>query len=173
MKYNCKFDISGRVLEIGEVKTFASGFTKREVVIETSPKDEYPNPQNLVLKKELTALADSLGVGDGVEATGFMEGRRWEGQNGVKYFLDLNCKSITVTDKAEKPTDAKSWEELLKLGTAYGVDKDALVARCKALGKAFKNFAVEDWRKLAAEIVAEAESDDFGNLTDNPDDLPF
>ena len=126
MDYKCKFQVSGKVLEIGEVQEFASGFTKRNIIVEASKDaDKYPNPIQLTLKKDDCAKADSLCVGDGVDCEGFVEGRRWERDGNVRHFIDLSVKSIVVTDKAAKPTTAKDWNGLLALGAAYGEDAEA------------------------------------------------
>lgn len=175
MEYKCKFQVSGKVLEVGEIQSFASGFTKRDVVIALSQSDQYPNPTPVSLRKDACRIADAINVGDAVTASGYIEGRRYDGPKGTRYFVELNAKEIVVTDKAEpaaKPNTASSWAEILKLGAAYGEGEDAVKARAKALGKAFKAITADDWKKLAAEIVAahatEGE-DDF----DEPDDMPF
>ena len=155
MEYKCKFEVSGKVLEVGDVQEFASGFVKREVIVEASKKaDEFSNPVCVTLKKEMCAQADALRVGDGVAIEGFVEGRRWEKDGKVRYFIDLSAKSIMVTDKAAAPTTAKSWKELVELGKAYGVAEDEVKNRAKALGKGFKDMQAADWQKLAADIVA-------------------
>lgn len=179
-KFKCAFQVSGKVLEIGETQTFSSGFQKRSVVIEASKKaDEYPNPVEVTLKKDGCAQADSLRVGDSVDVEGFVEGRRWEGPKGVRYFIDLSVKSLLVTGRAEVPTKAANWKELLALGAAYGEDENAVKARAKALGKAFKDMQAADWQKLADEIAdahkqdQAAEAPDDGDWDGDPDDMPF
>lgn len=180
METKCRFMVAGKVAEIGEVETFASGFTKRRVVVETSPDAEkYTNPVELTLKKEECDKADSLHVGDSIEAEGFVEGRKWEGPKGVRFFIDLHAKSIIVTGKAELPTTAKSWKELVALGAAYGEGEDAVKERAKKLGKGFKEMTEADWQKLAADIVAahaqKADGDipPEGGDDDSDDDMPF
>ena len=175
-EYKCKFYVSGKVLEVGETQTFSSGFQKRNIIVEASKDAEkFSNPVALTLKKEACSKADSIGVGDFVDAEGYVEGRRWENNGSVRYFTDLNVKSIMVTDKAVRPTTASGWKELVALGAAYGENEDAVKTRCKALGKAFKEMQTADWQKLAADIVAahaegekSAVEDDAGD-----DDSPF
>lgn len=178
MEYKCKFEVSGKVLEVGDVQEFASGFVKREVIVEASKKaDEFPNPVCVTLKKETCAQADALRVGDGVTVEGFVEGRRWEKDGKVRYFIDLSAKSILVTDKAAAPTTAKSWKELLALGEAYGESKEVVTERCKTYGKPFKEMTEADWQKLAAQIVEahapknEPPANESGES--DPEDLPF
>ena len=128
---------------------------------------------SLTLKKDDVSKANVLCAGDGVTCEGFVQGRRWEKDGKVRFFIDLEVKSLMVTDKAAKPTTATNWKELLALGAAYGKDQAALVEMCKALCKPFKAMQTEDWQNLAASIVAShpdaAETED---ATDD-DDMPF
>ena len=178
MDYEVRFEISGKVLEVGETQAFgASGFTKRTIIMEGSrDATKYSNPVPLTLKKDATALGDKVGVGDGIRATGYIEGRRWEAKDGsVRYFLDLSVKAIEVTEKAAKPTTAKDWPELLALGKAYSESEDAVKARCKVYGKPFRDMDAGDWAKLAAEIVMAHSGGDAAKASAEPDfdDMPF
>lgn len=175
VKFTCRFQVAGRVLEVGEVQTFASGFTKRTLVIEASKDAEKrQNPIELTLKKDDCAKADTIGVGDFVETEGFVEGRIWEGPNGVRHFIDLAAKSIIVTERAERPTKASNWNELLAVGAAYGEDEKAVTARGKAFGKASKDMQAADWQALADSIIAAHAAPDAAEEWDgDPDDMPF
>lgn len=173
IEYKCKFQVSGKVLEIGETQTFSSGFQKRTVVVEASKDAEkFSNPVELTLKKDECPKADGLRVGDGVAAEGFVEGRRWEKDGKTRFFIDLSVKSLIVTGKAELPTTAKTWKELVALGAAYGEDKDRVTERAKSLGKPFKDMIEADWVKLAAEIVA-ANATTQGEGEPDDEDIPF
>jgi len=175
VKFTCRFQVAGRVLEVGEVQAFASGFTKRTLVVE-APRDaeKRQNPIELTLKKDDCAKADTIGVGDFVETEGFVEGRIWEGPNGVRHFIDLAAKSISVTERAERPMKASNWKELLAVGAAYGEDEEAVKARGKAFGKASKDMQAADWQALADAIVAAHAAPDAPEEWDgDPDDMPF
>ena len=174
-EYKCRFQVSGKVLEVGEVQEFASGFTKRNIIVEASPDaGKFSNPVELTLKKDYCAKADTLAVGDGVQCEGFVEGRRWEKDGRVRYFIDMNVKSVVVTDKAAKPTTANNWNELLALGAAYGEGAEMVKDRAKAYGKPFKEMQTADWQKLAAQLVADyaepAKGEEDGDFTD---EMPF
>ena len=174
MDFKCKFEVSGKVLEVGEVQTFSSGFQKRTIVVEASKDAEkFSNPIQLTLKKDQVSLADTLNVGDGITAEGFVEGRKWEKDGNVRYFIDLNTKSIMVTDKCEKPTTAKSWKELVALGAAYGENEEAVKDRCRKFGKGFKDMTAEDWQKLAEDIVAAHQMPSDDEIFEDGDDMPF
>lgn len=179
-KKQAKFMISGRIIEIGEEQTFNSGFTKREVIIETSINEEkFSNPIKLTFKKDACAKVDNLNVGDECDFEGFVEGRKWDGPKGTSYFIDLAAKSVMVTGKAEKAEpkleEVTDWDLLLKFGAAYGETKDGVTERCKAYaeknGKRFKTMNEADWKKLAEEIAAAHSSNEETSADD--DDMPF
>lgn len=172
-KFKCAFQVSGKVLEVGETQTFSSGFQKRSIIVEASrDAARFSNQIEVTLKKESCEQGDALHVGDSVDVEGFVEGRRWDGPNGVRHFVDLSVKSLIITDRAALPVKATNWKELVALGAAYGENEDAVKERCKALGKAFKEMQLEDWIKLAADIVAaHAPADENGESDD--DDIPF
>ena len=174
-EFKATFEVKGVVLEVGETRSFGpSGFSKREVIVETSNSDKFSSPVCVTLKRDKTAQADSLHEGDSVEVTGFVEGRRWEGPNGVRHFIDLSANSILVTGRATLPTTAASWKELVALGKAYGEDEAAVVERCKAYGKPFKEMGEADWQKLAAAIVAARTAEGGDGAGDGiAEDVPF
>lgn len=177
-KFKCAFQVSGKVLEVGETQTFSSGFQKRSVIVEASrDAAKFSNPIEVTLKKESCEQGDALHVGDSVDVEGFVEGRRWDGPNGVRHFVNLSVKSLIITDRAALPVKATNWKELVALGAAYGETEDAVKERCKALGKAFKEMAEADWQNLAADIIAAHAPKDEPPADENDesgdDDIPF
>lgn len=183
-KFKCAFQVSGKVLEVCETQTFASGFQKRSVIIEASrDAEKFSNPVEVTLKKESCTQGDALHIGDFIEVEGYVEGRRWDGPKGVRHFIDLSVKSLIVTERAALPTSANNWKELVELGAAYGENEDAVKGRAKALGKGFKEMQTADWQKLAADIVAAhavttpkngEPAAAAGDVWDgDPDDMPF
>lgn len=86
------YEYTGVVEEIGETKSFgANGFTKRDMVVgnDVDSMSRYPNPVLFTFKKERTGLCDAVKKGDRVKVTFTIDGRRWEGPQGVRYFTDL------------------------------------------------------------------------------------
>jgi len=188
MDAKARFQVAGKIVEVGEVQTFASGFTKRTVVEETSKNEEYPSPVALTLKKDDCEKADSLRPGDAIEAEGFVEGRKWDGPNGTRYFTDLAAKSIIVTEKAEggKPEKAESWPELVALGAAWGEDEAAVKARCEAFvrkyaikdrkvtgGKMLPNEFAAIGKAILADHGGAAPEDIVDGIPDETDEMPF
>ena len=93
------YDYTGVVEVIGETKAFgANGFTKRELVVgnDVDSPNKYPNPVLFTFKKERCSLVDAVKKGDRVKVQFTIDGRRWDGPNGTRYFTDLTGWKIDV-----------------------------------------------------------------------------
>ena len=80
------YETSGKIKMIGEVQSFASGFTKREFVV-TTAADKYPQDIKFDVVKDKCAMLDSFKPGDDVQVNFDIRGREYNG----KYFVDLSC----------------------------------------------------------------------------------
>ena len=56
----------------------------------------YPNPVLFTFKKERCSLVDAVKKGDRVKVQFTIDGRRWDGPNGTRYFTDLTGWKIEV-----------------------------------------------------------------------------
>ena len=115
------YDYTGVVEVIGETKAFgANGFTKRELVVgnDVDSPNKYPNPVLFTFKKERCSLVDAVKQGDRVKVQFTIDGRRWDGPNGTRYFTDLTgwkidalnadgtaTEPVPVPQPAEAPAD--------------------------------------------------------------------
>ena len=93
------YDYTGVVEVIGETKAFgANGFTKRELVVgnDVDSPNKYPNPVLFTFKKERCSLVDAVKQGDRVKVQFTIDGRRWDGPNGTRYFTGLTGWKIDV-----------------------------------------------------------------------------
>ncbi|MEM6279312.1 MAG: DUF3127 domain-containing protein [Verrucomicrobiota bacterium] len=101
------FELEGTVKVIGEVQTFASGFTKREFVVEVEDGN-YPQSIKFECLKDKTSLTDSLSVGDAVKVNFDIRGNEYNG----KYYVNLNAWRIEKSGGASAPpADAGSQGE--------------------------------------------------------------
>lgn len=98
------YEITGTVVALGETKTFDSGFTKRDIVVDVSTNPQYPSPVPFTFKKDRCALLGPVKVGDQVTVKFSVDGRKWDGPNGTRYFTDLSGWGITVN--VQSPTSA-------------------------------------------------------------------
>ena len=118
------YDYTGVVEVIGETKACGSnGFTKRELVVgnDVDSPNKYPNPVLFTFKKERCSLVDAVKQGDRVKVQFTIDGRRWDGPNGTRYFTDLTgwkidvlnadgtaTEPVPVPQPAEAPADVDS-----------------------------------------------------------------
>lgn len=86
------FELEGTVKVINEVQSFASGFTKREFVVEVED-GKFPQSIKFECVKEKTALIDGYEIGDPVKVFFDIRGNEYNG----KYYVNLNAW------KLEKP----------------------------------------------------------------------
>ena len=110
------YELTGKIRRIGEPQTFASGFTKREVVVEQPGGERGPVPVPVVFKNDDVPLTDSLVVGAEIKVGFVIEGRDWQDPKTgkVRCFCDLTARSVEVI--AAAPTA----EELA--GTVEGTE---------------------------------------------------
>ncbi len=78
---------------IGDVQSFASGFTKREFVV-TTAHDKYPQDIKFDLVKDKCSILDSFKLGDDVQVNFDIRGREYNG----RYFVDLACWKLQAAD---------------------------------------------------------------------------
>lgn len=97
-------ELIGTLKSIGETQTFASGFQKKEIVLQT--EEQYPQPIAIELLQEKTNLLDGCAVGDKVKIGINLRGREWVSPQGeTKYFNSI------VGWRAEKLEAATSQPE--------------------------------------------------------------
>jgi hypothetical protein len=90
--------VRGVVHAIEDTKTYGqNGFRKRLVVLEQS-RGRFTNYLPLEFVQEGCDTVDDLGVGDEVEITYRLSGRKWQrdAQSEVKYFLSAEASEFTV-----------------------------------------------------------------------------
>ena len=93
-------EFTGKVKTVGEVQTFASGFTKRELVVEEERVGNWPNVVAFAFKKEKAALLDGLTPGMRVKVGFAVDGREWtDPKTGkARYFADLAALRLEQLD---------------------------------------------------------------------------
>ena len=109
--------VRGIVHLIEETKTYGQkGFRKRLVVLEQN-NDRFTNYIPLEFLRDDCEMADDLNVGDDVEVSYQLSGRKWQRDpsSEVKYFLSAEALSFKVLsgagsapEGADTPTDPSS-----------------------------------------------------------------
>ncbi len=125
------FELEGTVKVIEDVQSFASGFTKREFVVEIED-GKFPQSIKFECVKDKTALIDGFSVGDPVKVFFDIRGNEYKG----KYYVNLNAwklerpgdggRQAKSGGRAESPSQA-AWDEEPPLREApggYGRESD-------------------------------------------------
>ena len=101
--------ISGKVKFVDEVREFGSnGFRKHQVVVETGD-GRWENPIPVEFTKDHIELSKNLKVGDQVQIQSRINGREWQGKDGItKWFTSINGFKITKenTEVDEDPSSS-------------------------------------------------------------------
>lgn len=82
---NNRFTYTGKVYELGETKTFASGFKRRELICEVKG-EKYTDLAVFTVKKDTCDKIGTLQKGDEVKVDFVLEGRSWDGPKGRQWF---------------------------------------------------------------------------------------
>ena len=107
------YEFTGKVKAVGEVQTFASGFTKRELVVEEEREGNWSNVVAFAFKKDNVAKLDGVKPGVRVKVGFAVDGREWtDPKTGkVRYFSDLTALRLEQLDGAgqvPEPADPSS-----------------------------------------------------------------
>ena len=84
------FEIEGKLKVIDEVQSFASGFTKREFVVEVED-GKFPQMIKFECIKDKASQLDGLSVGDGVKVQFDIRGNEFK----ERYYVNLNAWKVT------------------------------------------------------------------------------
>ena len=95
------YEFTGKVKGVGELQTFASGFSKRDLVVEEERAGNWPNVVAFAFKKERVALLDGIVSGTRVKVGFAVDGREWtDPKTGkVRYFSDLTALRLERLDE--------------------------------------------------------------------------
>lgn len=92
------YDLTGKVKLVQEPQTFASGFTKREVVV-TVEDGKFPQDINLEFLQDKVSLLDNVSEGQEVKVFFDIRGREYNG----RYFNNLVGWKLETSENAEAP----------------------------------------------------------------------
>lgn len=103
MKGKTMYEFTGMVKTVGELQTFASGFTKRELVVEEERDGNWPNVVAFAFKKDNVAKLEGVKPGMRVKVGFTVDGREWtDPKTGkVRYFSDLTALRFEQLDGVE------------------------------------------------------------------------
>ena len=84
------FEIEGTLKLLFDVQTFASGFSKREFVVEV-PDGKFPQMIKFECVKDKTAMLDKLSIGDTVKVSFDIRGSEYK----ERFYVNLNAWKLT------------------------------------------------------------------------------
>ena len=95
------YEFTGKIKAVGELQTFASGFSKRELAVEEEREGNWPNVVAFIFKKEKAAQLEGLAPGQRVKIGFAVDGREWtDPKTGkVRYFSDLTALRLERLDE--------------------------------------------------------------------------
>ena len=99
-------ELQGTVKKLTEIQTFASGFQKREMILQT--QEQYPQPISIEFLQDKIQLLDQVQEGDEVKVGINIRGREWTSPQGeVKYFNSIvGWRIEKSTSSSAEPTQA-------------------------------------------------------------------
>ena len=95
------YKLTGKIIVLNDTQTFASGFAKREFVVETTD-DKYPQQIKLEAVKAGCDKLDAFRIGDEVSVDFNLRGNEFNG----KYYVSLSAWKIERVGQSHPPLDA-------------------------------------------------------------------
>jgi hypothetical protein len=90
-------EVQGKIKIIGEVKTFGTDFTKRQLVVTTD--DQYPQVISIDFLKDKCDLLNAYKVGQDIKVSINLGGREWINPQGdAKYFNSVTGWRVEKLD---------------------------------------------------------------------------
>ncbi len=97
------FELTGTLKVLEETQTFASGFSKREFVIEV-PDGKYPQMVKFETVRDKIELLKDLSIGDELKVTFDIRGNEYNG----RYYVNLNAWKVESSNKGNDKSDSAS-----------------------------------------------------------------
>lgn len=101
------YEFIGKVKAVCEPQMFASGFSKRELIVEEEREGRWPNVVGFAFKKENAAKLEGLAPCMRVKVGFAIDGREWtDPKTGkVRYFSDLTALRLERLDAFAQVTE--------------------------------------------------------------------
>ncbi|HEY1123587.1 MAG TPA: DUF3127 domain-containing protein [Haloferula sp.] len=94
------FELEGTLKHVYDVQTFASGFSKREFVVEV-PDGKYPQMIKFECVKDKTSMLDGMRVGDAVKVAFDIRGSEYK----ERFYVNLNAWKLSKADGGSSSSD--------------------------------------------------------------------
>ncbi|MCW1923474.1 DUF3127 domain-containing protein [Luteolibacter arcticus] len=87
------FELEGTLKHLYDTQTFASGFAKREFVVEV-PDGKYPQMLKFECVKDKISMLDGVSIGDSVKVAFDIRGSEYK----ERFYVNLNAWKLTKAD---------------------------------------------------------------------------
>ena len=101
------YEMTGKILSIGEVQTFNNDFTKREFIIDNGNK--YQNTVKFELTKDNCQLINGFRVGDDVSVGFWVNGTEWKD----KFFVNLTASEIKTNTNQDTTGQSTKFDDVV------------------------------------------------------------
>ena len=103
------YEYTGVVEKILDLQTFASGFTKRDIVLtdDVGTESKWPNHIAFTFKKDATSILDTVREGQRAKIRFAIDSRAWDDPKSGKtrYFTDLTGLKLEVLNADGSSTE--------------------------------------------------------------------
>ncbi|MFC2131539.1 DUF3127 domain-containing protein [Bacteroidota bacterium] len=99
------FELSGKLIEKFDIIQVNDTFRKREFVVETSENNagrEFIEQIKFQLIQDKCEIIDNFSIDDNVKVKFNIKGRRWEKEDRVNYFINLDAWKIEAESKIDE-----------------------------------------------------------------------
>jgi hypothetical protein len=100
------YELTGKIKLIQDEQTFASGFSKREMVV-TVDDGRYPQDINLEFVKDKISLLESLEPGQEVTVSFDIRGREYNG----RYYNNLQAWKVVPADEGAQHAPPSAYDD--------------------------------------------------------------
>jgi single-strand DNA-binding protein len=114
------FELEGTLKHIYDVQTFASGFSKREFVVEV-PDGKYPQMIKFECVKDKTSMLDGVSVGDAVKVAFDIRGSEYK----ERFYVNLNAWKLSKADGGGGGRDESDQRHNSSLDSQFDNEPDA------------------------------------------------
>jgi len=108
-------EVTGKIKIIGELQTFASGFTKIQVVVTSD--EQYPTDIPIEFFKDKVDYLDDYNIGDSVKISVNIKGSEYQG----KYYVGLigwKVERLDVSQQSPTPNTAETKTNTQEFGAS-------------------------------------------------------
>ena len=96
--------VTGVIKHIGDLQKVSDKFQKQEIVLTIEPTSKYPQHVQFECTQYKCTLLRTLNVGDDITIDFNLNGREWNGPQGIRYFNTLSIWKIQLNNQSDQKT---------------------------------------------------------------------